>query len=99
MPPEPVNMLASYRSLLDLSEQMVQRARAQDSAALLQLEEGRKAILAALPDPLPALSAAEVAAIRTTIQEIQACDATVLDIVEPWQAQIARLLGKPRPAQ
>lgn len=86
--------LDSYRSLLELSQEMLALARQQDWDALPAAERRRAALLASIPAQLPARHAPEAAAIGGLIRQIQACDREILEHVQPWMADAGKLLER-----
>jgi len=90
-----MNLLASYETLLGLSQEMEALARQQAWDALTQLETQRAALLAALPaTPLTALPIDRQRAIAAKIRQIQTCDKAVLEYVLPWQEHVGKLLAR-----
>ena len=90
-----MNLLASYETLLGLSQEMEALAREQAWDALTQLETQRTALLAALPaTSLATLSLSKQRAIAAKIRQIQACDQEVLEYLLPSQAHIGKLLTR-----
>lgn len=94
-----MSLQASYTTLLELSQQMLEQARQQEWESLATTEARRTALLAKLPARMPALSPADSAAIATAIRQIQACDREILEYVTPWREQAATLLSRLAPAR
>lgn len=89
-----MDFLAGYQTLLSISQQMLELARQQNWEALAAAESRRSALLATLPQQLPAMPAATGSAITRIIHQIQDCDREILDYVTPWREQTANLLAR-----
>lgn len=89
MPP-----LDSYLKLLELSREMLDLAKQQAWDALLATERRRTVLLVSIPVQLPRQHAPDAAAISGLIQQIQACDREILEYVQPWMADAAKLLAR-----
>ncbi|WP_265948201.1 flagellar protein FliT [Dechloromonas sp. A34] len=94
-----MSLLASYTTLLELSQRMLEQARQQEWESLAATEALRASLLAKLPARLPALSPADSTAVATAIRQIQACDREILEYVTPWREQAATLLSRLTPAR
>jgi hypothetical protein len=86
--------LDSYRSLLELSQEMLALAKEQAWDALLTAERRRAAHLASIPAHLPSRNTPEATAIGDLIRQIQTCDREVLEYVQPWMADAGKLLAR-----
>lgn len=85
--------LDAYRSLLDLTRRMLDCAHREDIDALERLEAERVACIAALPAMPAPLPAAETAALRQLLLDIQACDAEVLAYLQPWRSHLEKFVN------
>jgi hypothetical protein len=93
-------LLATYQSLLALSQQMAEMANAEDWNALVDMEAKRSALWASLPRQLPPMPPAEAQSVAQAIQGILDCNRSIEDCVKPRMAQLGTLLaafdgGKP----
>ncbi len=99
--PEPMSVpgpLEAYRTLLDLTRQMLDAAHREDIDLLTRLEAGRVECIRALPGSPETLAAglrpAEAEALRQTLRDIQACDAEVLAYLQPWRTHLGNFLKR-----
>jgi hypothetical protein len=92
-------ILASYQSLLDLSQQMAFLATQQDWDELGQLEKKRAVLIASLPPRLDRLPNSEQRAIAIIIQQILRCDETIQEYLVPWREHVGTLLSRLQPKQ
>ncbi len=86
-------LLATFQSLLALSEQMADLACAQEWDQLVQLEGERARLSAQLPAQLPDLPRAEAQSIAELIKRILECNASIQGHVTPWMEHVSVLLA------
>lgn len=73
-------------------------AREQAWDNLIATESERRSLLGSLPTIQPAnLSGADQQAIAAIIRQIQSCDQTVREYVQPWQESVGTLLARLAP--
>lgn len=91
-------MLSSYKSLLELSQKMEKLAKELHWDGLVQTEIERSHLLASLPSAqLARLPLTEQQAIAAIIRQIQSCDKTIREYVQPWQENVGTLLARLAP--
>lgn len=87
-----MQLLDTYRSLRDLSREMVECARAKRWAELASLDARRQGLLELLPHPLPSLPASEGRVLAELIEEVLACHQEISRHALPWMETTSRLL-------
>lgn len=92
-----MDLLAAYRTLLEISAQMAEAAEREEWETVSHLQAQRAAMISAEPARLPQLTAADAEALRALITQIQAHDATILDYAAPCREQIATLISRLAP--
>jgi len=86
-----------YASLLEISRQMLELAKQQEWEPLTQAQAQRATLIGALSTQQPAPTPAELASVAPAIREIQNLDRQILDLVNPWREDVAKLLTRLSP--
>lgn len=85
-----------YSTVLDLTVQMQNAANAQDWDQLVRIESERRSLLAAIASQssAPHIDPTSARRTRATIVDIERIDKEIIEQVEAWRNDVARLLGR-----